>query len=698
MTSINPAGRLDDLLLRWEDGTITPAQFEELVSALQSAEGRRAAADHFCFNEELAAALGDSRRATSAPSSNTAVAPVLTPAIRLANPRSRSLRRRLTIGALTGGLAAAACLLIVVGPRWRTSLLPDTRAPAIASVGGRNDPADSNRGGGSSVATPAGGSNTTSLALARLVEMDGKLELVSPAGDATPAQLGQPLLAGQTLRTVGDNGFAAVEYPDRTRVELGGETTVRFPADAGRRLTFGAGMLRAEVTRRTTDGPAGDPIVVCGPQVEVRVEQSRGAKFLLCSGSGDATRVDLDAGDVELVRHPSRGSPADSGNDPRSRGAVALRAGYSAVTGPNSDGWLIEPLPTRLTDSRARFRMSSATAAVFAADGSALLAANSRALFKWPLAGGMPTADGEHVTWMIDRPGERGHAAFSADRATLVTCPADGTVRVWDVPTGRPRLVLGEPGPEVSVIAVAPDGRWVLAADPRPGRAGMLRRWDAISGKELGSVNVGGRAIRCLALSPDGRLLAAGIDADNKDHAHRGRMLLWDTRTWQAAGIVPADAGSAHQLAFSPDGQVLASAADDGTVRLWNVRADSSATDAAALVPGLILTATTGPAACVLTFSPDGRLLAAGTRDGRVWLWDLAAGGRPRAVYTAGRQWVWALAFAPDGRSLATGAHKSPVQLWDIPPATPPAPPPAARPRGAETAAGDAPQTSRVSS
>jgi WD40 repeat protein len=55
-----------------------------------------------------------------------------------------------------------------------------------------------------------------------------------------------------------------------------------------------------------------------------------------------------------------------------------------------------------------------------------------------------------------------------------------------------------------------------------------------------------------------------------------------------------------------------------------------------------------------LTFSPDGRALAAATVRGEVELWDVAS-GRRRSVLRGHSGGVWGLVFAPDGRALFTG-------------------------------------------
>lgn len=65
-----------------------------------------------------------------------------------------------------------------------------------------------------------------------------------------------------------------------------------------------------------------------------------------------------------------------------------------------------------------------------------------------------------------------------------------------------------------------------------------------------------------------------------------------------------------------------------------------------------------------VAFSPDGRRVASSALDGRVYIWDAAAGRELREL-DAHRDEAYAVAFSPDGERLATGGHDGTVRMWD---------------------------------
>ena len=65
-----------------------------------------------------------------------------------------------------------------------------------------------------------------------------------------------------------------------------------------------------------------------------------------------------------------------------------------------------------------------------------------------------------------------------------------------------------------------------------------------------------------------------------------------------------------------------------------------------------------------LTFSTDGKLLAAGGTDGAIQLWDFETNSG--TLLEAHRGPVSALAFNPDGKQLASGGWDKSIFLWDI--------------------------------
>lgn len=65
-----------------------------------------------------------------------------------------------------------------------------------------------------------------------------------------------------------------------------------------------------------------------------------------------------------------------------------------------------------------------------------------------------------------------------------------------------------------------------------------------------------------------------------------------------------------------------------------------------------------------LELSPSGDLLAAGTLDGRLQVWD--ARGRPLAAPVSHRGGVLALSFSSDGSTLASGGLDNVIHVWDV--------------------------------
>ncbi len=255
--------------------------------------------------------------------------------------------------------------------------------------------------------------------------------------------------------------------------------------------------------------------------------------------------------------------------------------------------------------------------------------------------------------------------SFSRDGQTLASYSDDRTIKLWDVATGREikaisgnfpvfspegQILASCGGEEIKLWDVA-TGREIKAISgnfPVFSPEGQIlascggeeiKLWNVTTGREIKTLRGHSDYICSVSFSPDGQTLASCSGEEIK---------LWDVATGKEIKTI-----SGHSPVFSPDGHTLASV-DYCTIKLWNV------------ATGKEIKALSGHSNDIksVSFSPDGQILASGSRDKTVKLWDVGAG---REIKTLGHSdHINSVSFSPDSKILASVSNDGTIKLWNV--------------------------------
>jgi len=286
-------------------------------------------------------------------------------------------------------------------------------------------------------------------------------------------------------------------------------------------------------------------------------------------------------------------------------------------------------------------------ALAFAPDGKTLASAGSDKVVRvWEL----PEFKTDFVAitkdpkTLIAHEGAVNALAFGKDGQTLASAGADKLVILWDVASGKPRHTLKDHG--AAVHALAFHGGKLASA----GAEADCLVWDAESGKKLQSIKTNFASISSLSISSDGKNLCTG-GTEKKYDAEIGTLRTWSLDTGKETGPAIQHGTGVLAVAYHPDGKSIASGGKDHVVRLWDV------------ATGKQQERWLGHLGAVqaLAFAKDAALVS-GSVDRTVKVWTPGYSD----VIAAHADWVQCLALDGKNTMVASGSRDGSVKLWDV--------------------------------
>ncbi|MGB6301608.1 MAG: AAA-like domain-containing protein [Rivularia sp. (in: cyanobacteria)] len=276
--------------------------------------------------------------------------------------------------------------------------------------------------------------------------------------------------------------------------------------------------------------------------------------------------------------------------------------------------------------------------------------------------------------------------SFSPDGKLLASSDSEGWIKLWNVKEKTlVKAIQAHPSHWVTYVQFSPDGKTFASASSDK----TIKLWKvedySLQQQFKGHKDV----VRTVDFSPDGTTLASSSED--------GTIKLWNIKNGSELNTLLGHRGPVWQVNFSNDGKLLLSSGDDGMLKLWNVKYANNQPQTLKGHLGRVGSATFHPTnnnivasagndgqirlwhtqskeprtlagynnkVRSVSFSPDGKLLAAGYNSKEIKIWNVKDSSLIKSL--THKKKIWRVIFSPDGKLLATAGYDNTVKIWNV--------------------------------
>lgn len=235
--------------------------------------------------------------------------------------------------------------------------------------------------------------------------------------------------------------------------------------------------------------------------------------------------------------------------------------------------------------------------------------------------------------------------AFSPDQKELATAGDDGTIRIWNLDAHRERLKIKTPYVKAFQLVYTPDGSQIVACGINP----AIHAFSTQSGQVVTTLVGHTNTVETLLLGGDGNTLFSA--------ANDQTIRIWNLNDGTQKGLIAAT-GHVEPMVLEQDRDFLIVGTTDGKLKSIDIRDNRE-----------IRSLTQIDRIGALALHPDGSLLATGDTGGRIRLRKIGHGGdfleddfQPWHAHRGG---VHSLVWSTDGSRLISAGDDGRIQSWN---------------------------------